>query len=126
MTSATGTESTGMMPVATGMVVVARTAASSIGRLPDLHSVENPRPSTRWASSATTAASSVYGLLLARPIGPRLIMRSTLGPQRRFRSRRDQRWPPERTPSSTSSHAGTGGLPLRARGGFGAGGGSGG
>ena len=31
------------------------------------------------------------------------------------RQRVGQRWPPERTPSSTSSHAGTGGLPLRAR-----------
>ena len=61
MTSAAGTESTGMMPVATGILAVARTAASSIGRLPDRHNVENPKLSTRWASSATTAASSVYG-----------------------------------------------------------------
>ena len=53
---------------------VARTAASSIGRLPDRHSVENPRLSACRASSATTAASSVYGLLLARPIGPSVIM----------------------------------------------------
>src|SRR6202011_2084620 len=91
MTSAAGTESTGMMPVATGMLAVARTAASSIGRLPDRHSVEKPRLSTRRASSATTAASSVYGLLLARPIGPRVVtMRSKLGPQRDFRPRRQR------------------------------------
>ena len=63
-----------MMPVATGKVLVARTATSSIGRLPDRHSVENPRLSACRASSATTAASSVYGLLLARPIGPSVVM----------------------------------------------------
>lgn len=39
MTSAGGTEDTGMMPVATGIVVVARTAAVSIGRFPERHSV---------------------------------------------------------------------------------------
>jgi hypothetical protein len=50
-----------MMPVATGMWSVARTAASSIGRFPDRHSVEKPRLSIRCASSATTVASSVYG-----------------------------------------------------------------
>src|SRR5260370_36896791 len=98
MTSAAGTESTGMTPVATGMLVGARTAASSIGRLPDRHSVENPRLSTRRASSATTAGSSGYGLLPARPLGPRVVMRCTLGPQQDLRATRDQRSPPERTP----------------------------